>query len=79
VNASSLSASGNYALLAVSPAINSGMNLGATYQMGLAPAASWPGGVSLANQNSAGSAWEIGAYVYPAVGASTMLLRGCCD
>jgi hypothetical protein len=79
-NASALSSTGNYGLLAVSPAINTGVNLGSAYQMGLAPAATWTGGVSLLNQNSAGSGWEIGAYVYPANAASpTLLLRGCCD
>jgi hypothetical protein len=79
-NASSLSTTGNYSLLAVSPAINAGLNLGSTYQMALTPAAAWPSGVSLLNQNSAGSGWEIGAYVYPANGASpTLLQRGCCD
>jgi hypothetical protein len=74
-----LSSTGNFSLLAVSPAINSGVNLGATFQMGLAPAAVWPGGVSLLNQNSAGSGWEIGGYVYPANASPTLLLRGCCD
>jgi hypothetical protein len=78
-NASSLSSTGNFSLLAVSPAINAGVNLGSTYQMGLSPAASWPGGVSLLNQNSAGSGWEIGGYVYPANALPTLLLRGCCD
>jgi hypothetical protein len=78
-NASSLSSTGNFALLAVSPAINAGVNLGSTYQMSLSPASSWPGGVSLINQNSAGSGWEIGGYVYPANAAPTLLMRGCCD
>ena len=78
-NASSLGASGNFSLLAVSPAINSGVNLGSTYQMGLSPASAWTGGVSLLNQNAAGSGWEIGGYVYPANAAPTLLLRGCCD
>ena len=79
VNASSLSSTGNYALLAISPAINAGVNLGSTYQMALSPASSWPGGVSPFNQNSAGSGWEIGAYVYPVNAAPTLLQRGCCD
>jgi hypothetical protein len=80
VNASPLSTTGNYSLLAVSPAIDAGVNLGATYQNALSPAASWPGGVSLLNQNLAGSGWEIGGYVYPANGnGSTLLLRGCCN
>lgn len=78
-NASPLSSTGNFALLATSPAINAGVNLGSTYQMGLSPASSWPGGVSLLNQNLAGSGWEIGGYVYPANSTPTLLLRGCCD
>ena len=79
VNAAPLSSTGNYSLLAISPAINSGVNLGSTYQMELSPASSWPGGVSLFNQNSAGSGWEIGGYVYPVNASPTLLLRGCCD
>ncbi len=78
-NASSLSSTGNFTLLAVSPAINAGVNLGSAYQMGLSPASSWPGSVSLFNQNSAGSGWEVGAYVYPVNAIPTLLLRGCCD
>jgi hypothetical protein len=78
-NASSLSTTGNYSLLAVSPASNAGVNLGATYQMALSPLSSWPGSVSLLNQNSAGSGWEIGAYVYPVNVLPTLLQRGCCD
>ena len=79
-NASALSSTGNFSLLAVSPAINGGVNLGATYQLALSPASSWPGSVSLLNQNSAGSGWEVGAYAYPTSGAAaTLLQRGCCD
>jgi hypothetical protein len=77
-NASSLPATGNYAPLAISPAINAGVNLGTTYQMALSPLSAWPSGVSLINQNSAGAGWEIGAYVYQPNG-STRLLLGCCD
>jgi hypothetical protein len=47
--------------------------------MGLSPASTWPGGVSLLNQNLSGGGWEIGGYVYPANAAATLLLRGCCD
>jgi hypothetical protein len=80
VNASALSSTGNYSLLAGSPAIDAGVNLGSTYQNGLAAASSWPGGVSLLNQNSAGSGWEIGAYVFVANGnVGTRLLMGCCN
>ncbi len=79
-NASSLSSTGNFALLAVSPAIDAGVNLGSAYQMGLSPEASWTGGVSLINQNSAGTGWDIAGHVYPAnAAAPTLLLRGCCD
>jgi hypothetical protein len=78
-NAFSLASTGNYSLLAVSPAIDAGVNLGATYQMGLSPSSSWPGGVSQLNQNSAGSGWEMGAYVFPGNSTGTLLLRGCCD
>jgi len=77
-NAAALSSGGNFSVLAISPAINAGVNLGSTYQMALSPASSWPGGVSLLNQNLAGSGWEIGGYVYQGNG-STRLLRGCCD
>jgi hypothetical protein len=77
-SAAALSSGGNFSVLAISPAINAGVNLGSTYQMALSPASSWPGGVSLINQNLAGSGWEIGGYVYQGNG-STLLLRGCCD
>jgi hypothetical protein len=77
-NESPLTSGGNYSLLAVSPAIHAGVNLGSTYQMGLSPLATWPSGVSPLNQNS-GSAWEIGAYVYPQSNTPTLLLRGCCN
>jgi hypothetical protein len=79
VNASALSSTGNYSLLATSPAIDAGVNLGTTYQNGLAAASTWPAGVSLLNQNSFGSGWEIGAYVFASAGnAGTRLLMGCC-
>ena len=48
--------------------IDAGVNLGSAYQNGLAAASSWPGGVSLLNQNSFGSGWEIGAYVFAGAG-----------
>ncbi len=76
-NAGALTSTGNYSLLANSPAVDAGVNLGTAYQNGLAAGSAWPGGVSLFNQNLAGGGWEIGAYVYQANG-STRLLRGCC-
>ena len=51
-------------LQAGSPAINSGLNLGSAYQLGLNPASSWPSAISTVNQNSYGSGWEMGAFVF---------------
>jgi len=55
----------NFTLQAASPAINTGVNLGSTYQLALDPSSSWPSSVVTANQNYFGSGWEMGAYVYP--------------
>ena len=68
----------NFSLLAGSPAIDAGTNLGSTYQLALSPSSSWPNGVTLLNQNSFGAGWEIGAFVFPP-NRSTILLLGCCD
>jgi hypothetical protein len=68
----------NFTLLVGSPAIDAGNNLGSTYQFALSPSSSWPGGVSLLNQNSFGTGWEMGAFVFPP-SRSTLLLMGCCD
>lgn len=76
-NGAALSAGGDYTLLPGSPAIDSGANLGSTYQRGLFPGDLWPGSVGLFNQNTGGG-WEMGAYVFR-VGASTLGLMGCCD
>jgi hypothetical protein len=51
-----------------SPAIDTGENLGSSYAGGLDPASSWPTSVSTLNQNSYGSGWEIGAYVFYELG-----------
>ena len=60
---------GDFTLRVGSPAIDAGVNLGSTYQMGLSPASSWPSSVSTLNQNSFGASWEIGAFVLaPQVG-----------
>ena len=56
--------SNNFTLISGSSAIASGTNLGSTYQMGLSSSSLWPSSVSTLNQNSHGSGWEIGAFVF---------------
>jgi hypothetical protein len=68
----------NFTLLVGSPAIDAGNNLGSTYQFALSPSSSWPSGVSLLNQNSFGTGWEMGAFAF-SPNRSTLLLMGCCD
>ena len=55
---------GDLWLASSSPAIGVALNLGSTYEYALDPASTWPSGVILDNQNSFGSGWDIGAYVY---------------
>ena len=47
-----------------SPAIDAGTNLGSPYNIGLLPASSWPNSVLTGDQNSYGTGWEIGAYIF---------------
>jgi hypothetical protein len=54
----------NFALSSSSPTIDAGLNLGSSYEWGLDPASTWPSNIILDNQNSYGSGWDIGAYVY---------------
>jgi hypothetical protein len=68
----------NFTLLLGSPAIDAGANLGSTYQLGLSPSSSWPGGVVLFNQNNFGAGWEMGAYAFP-LRTTTLPLMGCCQ
>lgn len=52
----------NFTLQAGSSAIDVGTNLGSTFQMALDPRTSFPYGT--VNQNSEGSGWEVGAFVF---------------
>jgi Pentaxin family. len=58
-------AGNNFTLQSTSPAINVGVNLGLTHDLGLAPVSVWPSSVVTMSQSGNGSGWEIGAYVYP--------------
>lgn len=53
-----------FTLQAGSPAINAGANLGGSYALALLPSSTWPNGISTGNQNTYGSGWEIGAFLY---------------
>lgn len=61
----------NFMLNSSSPAIDAGINLGLIYANGLDTNSTWPNNVSLLDQNSYGSGWEIGAYVYNGTGDTT--------
>lgn len=56
------SAPTDFTLLTGSPAIGTGVTLGAPYGSGLAAGSTWPAGVVTKAQTTM---WEIGAYVYP--------------
>jgi len=55
---------GNFSVLVGSPAIDAGVNLGTSYDMGLDPASTWPSNIITDNQNSFGAGWDMGAYEY---------------
>jgi hypothetical protein len=57
-------AGNDFTLKAGSPAIDSGLNLGSPYSLGLDPTSSWPSGVVTKDQNSYGAGWELGAFVF---------------
>jgi hypothetical protein len=52
-------------LLPASAAIDAGANLGSPYNIGLLPGGSWPNSVVTGDQNSYGTGWEVGAYIFP--------------
>jgi hypothetical protein len=58
----------DFTLAAGSPCRDAGVDLGSTYQYAIdqsdATPGSWPSSVTTANQNSHGTGWEVGAYVY---------------
>ena len=47
-----------------SPAIDEGTNLGSPYNFALLPSSVWPNSVVTGNQNSYGTGWEVGAYIF---------------
>jgi len=57
-------ANDDFSLLATSPCIDTGVDLGAAFDDGLASDSSWPDSVSTEDQDLWGSGWEIGAYVF---------------
>jgi hypothetical protein len=57
-------AAGDFTLTGLSPAVDSGLNLGSAYQNALLPTSSWPRSVATGSQNRYGTAWEIGAFVF---------------
>lgn len=58
-----------------SPCIDKGENLGSSYDSGLNWKTTIPDLIIRLNQNSQGSGWEIGAYVYISTGAFEELLK----
>lgn len=64
----------NFTLTSSSPAIDAGVNLGSTYQLGLDPASTWPSNVITDNQNSFGAGWDIGAYVYTQISTPSVAM-----
>jgi len=60
-------ATGDFTLHPTSLAIDKGTNLGSPYNLGLNPTSTWPNNVSTLDQNSYGSGWEIGAFVYTGI------------
>lgn len=64
----------DFTLTASSPCIDNGADLGATYDDGLANTtnfSTFPPTINLLDQDSYGTAWEIGAYVYGAASESS--------
>jgi hypothetical protein len=56
--------SDDFTLAVTSPAINTGVDLGLSFRLGLNPTSSWTSDVKTINQNFYNE-WEIGGYVFP--------------
>jgi hypothetical protein len=54
----------DFTLQSTSPAIDAGVNLGASYDDALNPNSTWPNAVYTLDQDNYGTGWEIGAYIY---------------
>jgi hypothetical protein len=54
----------DFTLQSSSPAIGTGLNLGPSFEMALAPSAVWPSNVATTGQNNSGGGWDLGAYVH---------------
>ena len=54
----------DFTLSVQSPAIDSGVELGALFNKALAPESAWPAGVVVADQGADGTCWDVGAYIF---------------
>jgi len=56
---------GDFTLLATSPCIDAGADVGPSSSIALMPGSSWPNNVLTGDQRKTGLWWEIGAYLFP--------------
>ena len=57
-------AAGDFTLADQSPAIDTGADLGASFDQALMPGSFWPAGVLSEKQGADGTCWETGAYIF---------------
>lgn len=62
----------DFTLLSTSPAINTGVNLGASFDDAVNPGSIWTSEITTDDQDLRGSNWEIGPYIYPVPQAPTV-------
>jgi hypothetical protein len=67
-------ANGNLTLRSGSPCLDSGINLGASYDDALKSDSVWPQAVHTLSQDACGAGWERGIYAYEQAGAGTYAL-----